>query len=171
MHRTTFSTGAHIPTHCLLLPRTLPAGHEVLADQLAANGNEASGHAKASANPQALLLASPTGLLASLMPLSEHEYRRLSSLASQLTNSLQHFAGLNPKAYRAPTSTSTVGRYPPAVDAGVGRSIVDGTLLARWNELGAARKVEIAGRVGFAGVEEVRATLDGVLGASGLAYL
>lgn len=106
-----------------------------------------------------------------LTPLSEQEYRRLSSLASQLSTSLPHFGGLNPKAYRAPASTAAVGRFPPAVDAGVGRSIVDGAMLKRWNELGAGRKAEITGRVGFAGVDEVRATLESILGANGLAYL
>lgn len=118
-----------------------------------------------------LFLASSTGLLSALVPLSEQEYRRLSSLSSQLVNSLTNHAGLNPKAYRAPISTGAVGRNPPAVDAGVGRSVVDGALLARWNELGADRKAEVAGRVGFGGVDEVRATLEGIMGTGGLAYL
>ena len=124
-------------------------------------------------NPQLLLLSSATGLLSTFIPLSEQEYRRLSSLAAQLTNSLPHYAGLNPKAYRAPVSSSAIGCQgpPPAVDAGVGRSVVDGAMLARWNELSAAMKVEVASRVGLAGVDEVRSTLEGVLGMSGLAYL
>jgi cleavage and polyadenylation specificity factor subunit 1 len=120
---------------------------------------------------QILLLASHTGMLAALTPLAEQEYRRLSSLASQLSTNLPHFGGLNPKAYRAPVTTGAIGRRPPAVDAGVGRSIVDGAMLSRWNELGAGRRAEIAGRVGFAGVEEVRATLEGLMGANGLGYL
>ncbi|KAI1872254.1 uncharacterized protein JN550_003973 [Neoarthrinium moseri] len=170
LHRTTFSAGANVPSRSLLLPRTLPLGHEFLSGGDDMNGNGMNGHTAVS-QPQLVLLASHTGMLSTLAPLSEQEYRRLSSLASQLATSLPQFGGLNPKAYRAPTSTGAVGRNPPAVDAGVGRSIVDGAMLARWNELGAGRRAEIAGRVGFAGVEEVRATLEGLLGASGLAYL
>jgi cleavage and polyadenylation specificity factor subunit 1 len=136
------------------------------------NGNGASASYPAS-QPQILLLASHTGTLATLAPLAEQEYRRLSSLASQLATSLPHAGGLNPRAHRAPppSASGVVGRHPPAVDAGVGRSIVDGAILARWNELGAGRRAEAAGRVGFAGVAEVRATLEGILGWNGLAYL
>ncbi|KAH8682460.1 CPSF A subunit region-domain-containing protein [Xylariales sp. PMI_506] len=168
LHRTTFSAGAHMPTRSLLLPRTLPLGHELIPGHGEANGHMSN---DAASQPQNLLLASHTGLLAVLTPLSEQEYRRLSSLVSQLSTSLPHFGGLNPKAYRAPTTTAAFGRLPPGVDAGLGRSIVDGALLARWNELGAGRRAEVAGRVGFGGVEEVRATLEGLLGGSGLAYM
>lgn len=118
-----------------------------------------------------ILFSSPTGVLATLSPLSEPQYRRLSFLSGQLLSSLPHYAGLNPKAYRAPASTGAVGRFPPGVDAGMGRNIIDGALLARWNELGAGRKAEIAGRVGFADVDEVREVLREVLGTNGLGYL
>ncbi|KAK8104264.1 CPSF A subunit region [Apiospora kogelbergensis] len=167
LHRTTFSVGAHIPTQTKLLPRTLPPGHELLDRESEDDNNTGAPSQQA----QVLFLASSTGLLSALVPLSEQEYRRLSSLSSQLVNSLTNHAGLNPKAYRAPISTGAVGRNPPAVDAGVGRSVVDGALLARWNELGADRKAEVAGRVGFGGVDEVRATLEGIMGTGGLAYL
>ncbi len=59
---------------------------------------------------------------------------------------------------------------PPGVDAGIGRSIVDGAMLERFNELGMARRVELAGRAGYAGIGEVRAELEGVLGWAGLDY-
>ncbi|KAK7985393.1 hypothetical protein PG988_003015 [Apiospora saccharicola] len=167
LHRTTFSVGAHIPTQTKLIPRALLPGQELLDDGESDDGNNSASSQQA----QVLFLASSTGLLSALVPLSEQEYRRLSSLSSQLVNSLTNHAGLNPKAYRAPISTGAVGRHPPAVDAGVGRSVVDGALLARWNELGADRKAEVAGRVGFVDVDEVRATLEGVLGAGGLTYL
>jgi cleavage and polyadenylation specificity factor subunit 1 len=52
----------------------------------------------------------------------------------------------------------------------MGRSIVDGALLARWAELGTGRRGEIAGRVGFAGPDDVRAELKVVLGWEALAY-
>ncbi|KAK9769716.1 putative CPSF A subunit region-domain-containing protein [Seiridium cardinale] len=170
LHRTTFNAGAHLPSRSLLLPRTLPPGHELLLDRTHVNGSSSSGPGSP-APPQTLLLASHTGMLSALTPLTEQEYRRLSSLASQLSANLPHFGGLNPKAYRAPVTSGAIGRQPPAVDAGVGRSIVDGAMLSRWNELGAGRRAEIAGRVGFAGVDEVRATLEGLVAGNGLGYL
>ena len=114
-----------------------------------------------------------------LSPLSESSYLRLSSLSAQLLNNLpHHHLGLNPKAYRIPASSSgggggggTGAPPPPIVDAGVGRYIVvDGAILARWNELGSGRRAEMAGRAGFAGVEEVRGLLGGVLGWGCLGY-
>lgn len=118
-----------------------------------------------------VLLSSPSGVLATLSPLSEPQYRRLSFLSGQLISSLSPIAALNPKSYRAPLTTGALGRYLPGVDANMGRNIIDGALLVRWNELGAGRKAEIAGRVGFAGADEVREVLREVLGTSGLGYI
>ncbi|KAI0410169.1 CPSF A subunit region-domain-containing protein [Xylaria palmicola] len=165
LHRTSFSTGAHIPTRCMLLPRTLPATSDYISQ------HQTNGDSSASPTPSIVLFSTPTGVLATLAPLSEPQYRRLSFLSGQLLSSLPHHAALNPKAYRAPASTGAVGRFPPGVDAGMGRSIIDGTLLARWHELGAGRKAEIAGRVGFSDVDEVREVLREVLGTNGLGYL
>lgn len=117
--------------------------------------------------PQLLLLASPTGVLATLRPLSEAAYRRLSSLATQLGTTLQHPAGLNPKAYRMPSPHCPA----PGVDAGLGRNIVDGAMIERFMELGTGRRGEIAGRAGYNGSEEVRGELETVLGWAGLGYL
>jgi cleavage and polyadenylation specificity factor subunit 1 len=64
----------------------------------------------------------------------------------------------------------SAGSVTPGVDAGMGRNIVDGTLLARWTELGTGRRTEVAGRVGFAGPEEVRGELASVLGWGGMGY-
>ncbi|KAI0021099.1 CPSF A subunit region-domain-containing protein [Xylariomycetidae sp. FL0641] len=199
LHRTTFATGAHVPTRSMLLPRTLPPTSDYL-EQLSsqqqqqqqqqqqassaapitttttttANGEdtEASKPAQASVvPPSTILLAAPTGVLAALAPLSEPQYRRLSMLAGQLVGSLPHACGLNPRDHRAPAAPTTAG-HPPAVDAGLGRAVVDGALLARWTELGAGRRAEIAGRVGFAaGVDEVREVLREVGGAAGVGYL
>ncbi|KAK4672382.1 mRNA cleavage and polyadenylation factor subunit [Podospora pseudopauciseta] len=155
LHRTSFSTGAHHVTKSLLLPSTLSPDNK--------EDNEENG---ATSRPHILLLASPTGVLAALRPLSEAAYRRLSSLAAQLTNSLTHAAGLNPKGYRMPSATC-----PPAgVDAGIGRHIVDGTILARFSELGRAKRGEVAGRAGYTGPDEIRGELDGVLRWAGLDY-
>ena len=51
-----------------------------------------------------------------------------------------------------------------------GRVVVDGAVLARWTELAAAKRTEIAGKGGYDGVAELREELDGILGWSGLAY-
>ncbi|KAI1288918.1 CPSF A subunit region-domain-containing protein [Xylaria venustula] len=165
LHRTSFSTGANLPTRSMLLPRTLPATSDYYAQHQPDEGSSTAQSASI------ILFSSPTGVLATLSPLSEPQYRRLSFLSGQLLSSLPQYAGLNPKAYRAPVSTGAVGRFPPGVDAGMGRNIIDGALLSRWNELGAGRKAEIAGRVGFADVDEVREVLREVLGAGGLGYL
>ncbi|KAH8883832.1 hypothetical protein GQ53DRAFT_846646 [Thozetella sp. PMI_491] len=160
LHRTSFNTGAHHPTSSLLLPKTTVPGGSGAAAASTANENEPA------QQPQHLLLASPTGVLATLAPLSEASYRRLSSLTTQLTNSLPNVGGLNPKAYRMPAASCPA----TGVDAGMGRAIVDGAVLARWAELGAGRRAEVAGRVGFNSPQEVRSELEGVLGWSGLAY-
>jgi cleavage and polyadenylation specificity factor subunit 1 len=49
-----------------------------------------------------------------------------------------------------------------------GRTVVDGGMLLRWNELGSQRRAEVASRVGV-GVEEVREDLVALMG--GLGYL
>ncbi|KAK0617867.1 CPSF A subunit region-domain-containing protein [Bombardia bombarda] len=165
LHRTTFNTGAHHPTSSLLLPAT--AG---TLDQ-SRGGGEEDGEGDDDGNtqkrsPQVLLLASPTGVIAALRPLSESAYRRLSSLATQLTTSLLHPAGLNPKGYRMPSMSC-----PPAgVDAGIGRNIVDGSMLERFTELGTGRRGEVTGRAGYNSADEIRTELEGVLKWAGLDY-
>lgn len=159
VHITTFCTGSHTPSHMLLLPATT----NPVSPQSTASSQSGSGH-------YVLLMASSSsGQISLITPLNESSYLRLSSLTTQLINNLSQYLGLNPKAYRLPGST---GAYPPppGVDSGLGRSIVDGAVLARWNELGSGRRVEIAGRAGFSGVDEVRAVLGGALGWGCLGY-
>ena len=48
------------------------------------------------------------------------------------------------------------------------RTVIDGTILMRWMELGSQRRAEVAGRVGV-DVEEVRDDLAALMG--GLGYL
>lgn len=175
LHRTTFNVGANLPTRSLMLPRVpLPAGARAQENgaPLPNGGADAATRPTPGAlPPQILLLASPTGALAAVTALPETSYRRASSLVSQLINTLPHPAGLNPKAYRMPPSaTQTTARTAPGIESGVGTGIVDGAVLARWTELASGRRGEIAGRVGYAAPEEVRAELEGLLGWSGLAY-
>lgn len=168
LHRTTFNVGAHTPTKSIMIPR-VPFPTSPVQDNSNTNGDAKL--IPGALPPQVLLLGSPTGALATLGALSETSYRRLSSLVSQLINTLPHHAGLNPKAYRMPPSaTQTTARNGPGIDSGVGTNIVDAAILARWNELASGRRGEIAGRVGYNGPEEVRAELEGLLGWSGLTY-
>lgn len=104
------------------------------------------------------LITTQTGSLAIVTSLSEDSYRRLSALQSQLSNTLEHPCGLNPRAYRAVES-----------DGIGGRGMIDGKLLMRWLELSRTRQLEIAGRVG-ADEWEIRADLESVSDA-GLGYL
>jgi cleavage and polyadenylation specificity factor subunit 1 len=105
-----------------------------------------------------ILISSSTGSISLLTPLTESQYRRLSTLTSHLTNTLSPAAGLNPRAYRIDKD---------APDGMLGsRTIVDGTILMRWMELGSQRRAEVAGRVGVS-VEEVREDLAGLMGGLG----
>jgi len=154
LHRTTFSLGGHLPTTMTLLPRT------TASTMLPPSPDAMDIAAEATIPSQQLLLTSHTGQLSLLSPLSENQYRRLSTLASHLTNTLYHACGLNPRAYR-------VDKDAPEGMVG-GRTVVDGSVLLRWMELGSQRRAEVAGRVGI-DVEEVREDLVALIG--GLGYL
>lgn len=132
-----------------LLPRTIPTAF-----------TDSSAPPEDTNPPSALLITLASGSIGLLTPLSEQQYRRLSTLSNHLSNTLYHAAGLNPKAYRVNDSA------PEAVIGG--RPIVDGTVLWRWMELGSQRRAEVAGRVGVDG-ETVRDDLEEIAG--GLGYL
>ncbi|KAL4902493.1 hypothetical protein BDW74DRAFT_157890 [Aspergillus multicolor] len=105
-----------------------------------------------------ILITSHNGSLGLVTCVSEESYRRLSALQSQLTNTLEHPCGLNPRAYRAVES-----------DASAGRGMLDSNLLLQYLDMSKQRKAEIAGRVG-ATEWEIRADLEAV-GGNGLGYL
>lgn len=107
-----------------------------------------------------ILITSITGAISLLTPLSESQYRRLSTLSNHLTNTLYHPCGLNPRAYRID---------PQAPEAMVGgRAVVDGGIIGRFMELGSQKRAEVAGRVGV-NVDEIRDDLEDLMG--GLGYL
>ena len=156
LHRTTFSLGGHLPTTMTLLPRTptqsssstlLPASLQTTPDSTPPTPPQ----------QQQILLTTQTGTLSLLTPLTEPQYRRLSTLATHLTNTLYHPLGLNPRSFRAQDGSRSM--------------MVDGSLVVgRWNELGSQRRADVAGRVGGIDVEEVREAL-GELGGGGLGFL
>lgn len=107
-----------------------------------------------------IIITTSTGCISILSPLSEFQYRRLSTLTTHLTNALSHSLGLNPKMYR-------IDRDAPDSMAG-SRTVVDGALLSRWMELGSQRRAEVAGRVGI-DVDQIRDDLVDL--QCGLRYL
>ncbi|OAA62286.1 protein CFT1 [Cordyceps fumosorosea ARSEF 2679] len=142
-----------------------PAPDDVLAPQpMGTTGAE---------TPHTLLLSCPTGQLAALTPLGESAYRRLLSLANQLMPTVTPHGGLHPKAHRLPEgrgAQSHARAVGVETAAASGRMIVDGTVLTRWTELGAAKRAEMAAKSGYDDLAELRAELEGVLGWSGMAY-
>ncbi|KAI9706218.1 MAG: hypothetical protein M1812_008248 [Candelaria pacifica] len=159
LHRSTFHTG-HFPSTLTLLfnPSTYHSPTTTASTSTSSTSSETS-----LPHSHHLLLTTQTGSLNLLSNLPEPLYRRLSALQTQLTNTLPHACGLNPRAYRA-TETDGFG----------GRGVLDGGLLGRWNELGSWRRREIAGRVGEDGEEGVRRDLRiglGTVGSRGLRIL
>jgi len=162
LHKSTFHLGGHLPTQMALLPSTLAPFAE---QQPLANGHmeEGEGEEKGNASPQApalyhILTTSQTGAVSLITPVDEATYRRLSALQTHLTSILEHAGGLNPRAYRAVESE------------GFGaRGLVDGSLVQRITELGAARMAEVLGRAG-ADAWGLRSDLE-ILGGGGLGFL
>ncbi|KAL3958334.1 hypothetical protein ACCO45_006496 [Purpureocillium lilacinum] len=148
LHRASFSVTPNPPTSSLLLPRT----------------------SKQHPKSHVLFLASPSGQLSALTPLPESTYRRLLSVTNQLHPALVPHAGLHAKAYRIPDTHGRNASIGVETAASWGRAVVDGAVLARWTELGAAKRSEIASRGGYDSAADLRADLDAVLGWSGMAY-
>ncbi|OCK81251.1 hypothetical protein K432DRAFT_381504 [Lepidopterella palustris CBS 459.81] len=151
LHKSTFHTG-HFPTTMMMLRSTLSLVETDGFDSSSPNAMEVDNAPPSNQPLHHLLLASQSGTLALLTPLSEPSYRRLSALATFLTNNLEHPCGLNPRAYRAVESE------------GFGsRGTVDGGMLRRWGELGSQRRSEACSKVG---IEEwvLRSDLEVVAG-------
>ena len=145
LHKSTFHTG-HFPVtmHLLSSSLSLPSSSDFLGS---ADGRDVSMDRSASPEdpgpPQPLhqiLHTSQSGTLALITPLSENSYRRLSGLATFLSNTLESACGLNSKAFRNVESETGGG--------GNTRGILDGNLLMRWGELGEQRRKEGLGKVG-----------------------
>ena len=75
---------------------------------------------------------------------------------------------MNPKGHRLPPQDNAA--RAPAVDVSAGRTVVDGALLARWNELAARQRSEAAGKGGYPSPLDARAELEGVLGWGSMNY-
>ncbi|KAL4784284.1 CPSF A subunit region-domain-containing protein [Aspergillus varians] len=150
LNRSKFHTGNFAST-VTLLPRTL------VSSERAMSGSDDM-DVDSVAPLHQVLVTSHNGSIGLVTCVPEESYRRLSALQSQLTNTLEHPCGLNPRAYRAVES-----------DASAGRGMLDSNLLFQYLDMSKQRKVEIAGRVG-AKEWEIKADLE-VIGGDGLGYL
>lgn len=144
LSRSRFYTG-NFASSVTLLPRTAVSSEISSSDA----GETAFHH---------VLVTSHNGSIALVTSVAEESYRRLSALQSQLINTVDHPAGLNPRAFRAVES-----------DGAAGRGMVDGNLLRLWLNMSKQRQVEIAGRVG-ATEWEIKADLE-TIGGGGFGYL
>lgn len=149
MDRSKFHAGNFAST-MTLLPRTAVPSEPLEPDEMEVDS-------LSEAARDQVLITGQNGSLAMVTPVPEAAYRRLSALQSQLTNTLEHACGMNPRAFRGVES-----------DVSAGRGMLDGNLLYRWLDLGKQRQVEIAGRVG-ASEWEIRGDLETIGG--GLGYL
>ncbi|KAI5366520.1 Putative cleavage/polyadenylation specificity factor, A subunit [Septoria linicola] len=159
LHRSTFHVG-HFVTNMLLVPSSLKPFET--QDRDMANGTNDATDDEATRPPPSLfhvLTTSTSGSVGLVTPLDEAAYRRLSALQTHLTAILEHAAGLNPRAYRAIEAESFGGA----------KGVVDGTLIKRIGELGAARRADVLGRAGSDGWG-IRSDLE-IIGGGGLGYL
>jgi cleavage and polyadenylation specificity factor subunit 1 len=159
LQRSTFSLGGHLASTMTLVPRTY--GLE--------SATSSSGPDSMEVDPPALihqiLITTSSGSIATLTPLTEPQYRRLSTLSSQLVNAFDPPCGLNPRAFRG--SNVAAGAE---VSIGGARQVVDGALVQKWMLLGAQRRGEILARLGVE-AEDVTEDLERVVSARGLGFL
>ncbi|CAG2109128.1 unnamed protein product [Medioppia subpectinata] len=87
------------------------------------------------------MFASLDGSLGYFLPVSEKTYRRLLMLQNVLTVSLQHTAGLNPKAFRM-IKISRPELMNPS------KNILDGDLLVKFATLSMNEKSDLAKKIG-----------------------
>ncbi|KLO09211.1 cleavage factor protein [Schizopora paradoxa] len=91
--------------------------------------------------PQAKLISGASdGSMYSLTPIDEITQKRLELLQGQLTRSIQHVAGLNPKAFRMVRND--------LVSKPLSKLILDGNLLSHFPELSISRQKEITRQIG-----------------------
>jgi cleavage and polyadenylation specificity factor subunit 1 len=129
LQKSTFHTG-HFPSTMHLVQSSLrmPTSSEFGAPNSMTNSSTAPLHQ--------ILHTTQSGTLALITPLSETSYRRLSGLATHLSQFLDAACGLNSKAFRHSDVLEA------GWDAGTQRGMLDGNLLMRWSELGEQRRRE-----------------------------
>jgi len=86
-------------------------------------------------------LATLDGGISLVLPMMEKTYRRLLMLQNKLVESVQHVAGLNPKAFRA----TRLSRRPLT---NAHRNILDGKLIGKYLGLNFSERLELARKIG-----------------------
>ncbi|KAK9323224.1 CPSF A subunit region-domain-containing protein [Lipomyces orientalis] len=89
------------------------------------------------------------GSIAAVLPVSESKYRRLVSVQQQLTDKIEHVAGLNPRMYRALSAT-------PDLNSAASRAVLDGNLILKLESLSLERQLEVFERAGKGSEQEIR---------------
>jgi len=91
--------------------------------------------------PQArLLYGAADGSVSTLTPLDDETFKRFHLLQGHLTRNVQHFAGLNPKAFRVVKNES--------VSKPLAKNILDGRLISEFVALPVARQDEFTRQIG-----------------------
>ena len=159
IHRSTFHTG-HLPRSMMLVQSTLKAFEEQV-DEVEGELEMVDGDAeKSDTRMMHVLVANASGSIGLVTPLDEATYRRLSALQGSLSSILEHACGLNPRAYRNVETEEGLGGA---------RGTIDGDLICRIGELGAARRNEMLARAGSE-AWMLRSDLE-ILAGGGLGYL
>ena len=97
-------------------------------------------HAHEDVRQNGILFGGVDGSLYTLAPAREAVFRRLQRLQDLMTRHVQHFAGLNPRAWRM-VKNDTVSRA-------ITKGVLDGELLARFQDLSLDKQMALAGAVG-----------------------
>ncbi|KAG8693476.1 mRNA cleavage and polyadenylation factor subunit [Ceratobasidium sp. 394] len=87
-----------------------------------------------------LVISASDGSVSTLTPLDQTQFGRLHLLQGQLIRNIQHVAGLNPKAHRYVRNDN--------VSRSLSNGVLDGDLLAAFEELPVAKQVEMTQQIG-----------------------
>jgi len=91
--------------------------------------------------PQAKLISGfADGSLCALTPIDENAFKRLQLLQGPLVHSVQHVAGLNPRAYRIVRND--------ALSKPMSKGVLDGQLLEAFEEMGVQGQHEMTRQIG-----------------------
>ncbi|KAF8600601.1 hypothetical protein BDV93DRAFT_608605 [Ceratobasidium sp. AG-I] len=87
-----------------------------------------------------LIMGASDGSVSTLTPVDESQFSRLQLLQGQLLRNIQHVAGLNPKAHRYVRNDN--------VSRSLSSGILDGNLLAAFEDLSVVKQVEVTQQIG-----------------------
>lgn len=154
LQRSTFNA-SYLPTMIKLLPKA-PSAYEaiVTTNAVAPDDSGSEDGMNVDSTPLTIghqvLIVTKEGAIATIVPVNEASYRRLSTMQTVLLTQLDQPCGLNPRAHRA-IETDGVG----------GRATIDGQVVKRWLDQSSQHKLGLADRAG-ATVWDIKADLDAV---------